>query len=122
MKKVFNFKNFLIPFLILFILTIIYTFLIYIKVLKTTNISYQIVTLLFGILTYFLISYTFTTNTAKRGWVKGLIIGLITTTILLIIKSFNCFSFSFGLAIKYICFIFSSMLASIINVNKNKEK
>ena len=122
MKKVFNFKNYLIPFLILFILTIIYTFLIYIKVLKTTNISYQIVTLLFGILTYFLISYTFTTNTAKRVWVKGLIIGLITTTILLIIKSFNCFSFSFGLTIKYICFIFSSMLASIINVNKNKEK
>ena len=122
MKKVFNLKNYLIPFLILFILTIIYTFLIYIKVLKTTNISYQIVTLLFGILTYFLISYTFTTNTTKRGWVKGLIIGLITTTILLIIKSFNGFSFSFGLTIKYICFIFSSMLASIINVNKNKEK
>lgn len=122
MKKLFNFKNYLIPFFSLFILTIIYTLLIYLNILKTANISYSIVTLLFGILTYFIISYTCTTNTTKKGWIKGLIVGLIITSILLIIKTFEGFSFSLGLAIKYMCFIFSSMLASIINVNKNKEK
>ena len=122
MKKLFNFKNYLIPFLSLFILTIIYTLLIYLNILKTTNISYSIVTLLFGILTYFIISYTCTTNTTKKGWIKGLIVGLIITSILLIIKTFEGFSFSLSLAIKYMCFIFSSMFASIINVNKNKEK
>ena len=115
-------KNSILALLILLLLTIIYTMFLYFKILKTDNISFKIITFLFSFMTFFVISYIVTSKSNKKGWLKGLTIGVLLLTIPIFYNIKNYISFNYALILKFSSLLSSSMLAGIINVNKNKEK
>lgn len=115
-------KNSILALLILLLLTIFYTMFLYFKILKTDNISFKIITFLFSFMTFFVISYIVTSKSNKKGWLKGLTIGVLLLTIPIFYNIKNDISFNYALILKFSSLLSSSMLAGIINVNKNKEK
>ena len=115
-------KNSILALLILLLLTIFYTMFLYFKILKTDNISFKIITFLFSFMTFFVISYIVTSKSNKKGWLKGLTIGVLLLTIPIFYNIKNYISFNYALILKFSSLLSSSMLAGIINVNKNKEK
>lgn len=122
MKLIKNLKKYLLTFLILLLLNIFYTILLYFKILDTNNITFKIFTHFLALITFFIITFLITSKAKKKGWLKGLLVGIILLMIPLMYNITSKNPFNIGIIIKYLSLLSSSILAGIINVNKNKEK
>ena len=122
MKVFSNYKKFLLSFLILLLITIIYTILLFYNILNINSLSSKIIPLIIGLATFFFLTLFFTSSITKKGWLKGIIIGLLFLITPIIYRFFNNTLFHFSILIKYLSYLLISSLAGIINVNKNKEK
>lgn len=113
-------KSLLYVFIPIFILTIIITLLYYFNLLGSTAISYF---KLFSILISVLIGGIYIGSKAcKKGWLEGIKIGLEVIVLLFLISYLG---FDKGLGIKtilyYILILTSSMLGSMIGINRRKN-
>lgn len=114
-------KSLLYVFIPIFVFTIIITLLYYFNLLGSTAISYL---KLFSILISVLIGGIYIGSKAcKKGWLEGIKIGLEVIVLLFLISYLG---FDKGLGIKtilyYILILTSSMLGSMIGINRKKIK
>lgn len=113
-------KSLLYIFISIFIFNIIITFLNYFNILGNVAINYL---KLFTILISMLIGGIYIgSKTNKKGWLEGIKIGLEVVILLFLI---NYLGFNKGINIKTILYYFliltSSMLGSMIGINKRKN-
>jgi len=119
MKRVFK-KVFLVYFfflLILTIFTIIYALLIYFNKISSSIKSFNIVTFIIGILSFFLLGLMSANMAQKNGLLEGLISALYIILIVLIINLFVKVDFNWKTFIKTITYLLASSLGGIIGVN-----
>ena len=105
----------------LLILTFIITFLNYFNIISDKVIS--IFKILIPIISLFIGGFYIGKNSNSKGYLEGLKLGLIFSLILII---FNYLAFDYSFKLKYLLFyliiITSSILGSMIGINKNKKQ
>ena len=105
----------------LLILTFIITFLNYFNIISDKVIS--IFKILIPIISLFIGGFYIGKNSNSKGYLEGLKLGFIFSLILII---FNYLAFDYSFKLKYLLFyliiITSSILGSMIGINKNKKQ
>ena len=102
------------------VLNIIITILYYFNLLGTTPISY--IKLILVLISILIGGFYVGTKSTKKGWLEGIKIGL-ATIILLFLISYLGFGYDINIKtiIYYFLIIISSMLGSMIGINKRKN-
>ena len=110
-----SFLYFFIPFIILLFIT---TLLYYFNLINNNVIKYlKIITL---ILSTFIGGFKIGKLSNSKGYIKGIILGLIIVFIFFIVSLFTK-SFKVTLIIYYLIIIITTALGSIIGINKNHQ-
>ena len=110
-----SFLYFFIPFIILLFIT---TLLYYFNLINNNVIKYlKIITL---ILSTFIGGFNIGKLSNSKGYIKGIILGLIIVFIFFIVSLFTK-SFKVTLIIYYLIIIITTALGSIIGINKNHQ-
>ena len=112
-------KPLLYSFGILFIFTFIITLLNYIGIIS--GLTLKIIKVIIPIISYFIPGFIIGKNSDKKGWLSGIEIGLIITSILLIINVLFKTETSITLILFYLGLIIISILGSILGINKKKN-
>ena len=111
-------KPLLYSFGILFVLTFVITLLNYIGLIS--GLPLKIIKIIIPIISYFIPGFMIGKNSDKKGWLSGIEIGLIITSILLIINVLFKTETSIMLILFYIGLIIISILGSMLGINKKK--
>lgn len=111
-------KPLLYSFGILLVLTFIITLLNYIGIIS--GLPLKIIKIIIPIISYFIPGFMIGKNSDKKGWLSGIEIGLIITSILLIINVLFKTETSIMLILFYIGLIIISILGSMLGINKKK--
>lgn len=120
MKKLINYLKFLSIFIIIeLMITFVTSFL---NLLGINSGITTIILLIFNSILFFVLSYINACIQQKKGFLEGIIMGLIFIIVMLLIKII-LFNSGFGLStlIYYILLFISSILGGMIGVNKKSE-
>ncbi len=120
MNKLFNYLKFLSIFLIL---ELMITFLV--SLLNLIGVNSGITTIIlfiFNIILFFILNFINAKNIKKKGYLEGIILGLIFIFLMFLIKIifFNS-SFNISTLIYYIILLLVSILGGMFGVNKKSE-
>jgi len=111
-------KPLLCSFGILFISTFIITLLNYIGIIS--GMILKIIKVIIPIISYFIPGFMIGKNSDKKGWLSGIEIGLMITTLLLILNVLFKTETSIYLILFYIGLTVISVLGSMLGINKKK--
>ena len=111
-------KPLLYSFIILFILTFIITLLNYIGLIS--GLPLKIIKTTIPIISYIIAGFMIGKNSNKKGWLSGIDIGLIITTILIILNLLFNNNITLYTMLYYISLIIISILSSIMGINRKK--
>lgn len=114
-------KSYFISIIILSILLIIYTILIYNKVISPSQLSIKITTYIIGLFIFMLLGIIFSRFYQDKGWLRGLIVSSFIIIIILIFKFIN-HKVDYLQIIKLISYIFISCFGGIIGINTKQKK
>ena len=108
--------TFLIMLIIIILSSLILTILNYFDVLNKGTIS--ILKILIVTITYFIGGFLIGKKSIKKGWLEGLKFGLIISIILILFNILGLKYFDIKLILYYLILITSSILGSMIGINK----
>ena len=113
-------KSFLYILGITLVMVILITLLNYINILNTdiTNVS-KILTPFIGT---FISSYILGKNSKNKGYIEGLKLGGLFVLLLIIINLIISTPFSYTILLYYLIILVTSMLGSMIGINRKKDK
>lgn len=122
MNRLHNTIKYLCTLLILFLLLLIYTFLGYKNIIVLTPTINKFVTIIFGSMFMLITSYNLTKRKNKNGIILGLLNGILIISVLFVLTLLTNNQTDLSKIIKYLIYIFISIIGGIIGVNKTKDK
>ena len=100
--------------------TLIYTLLLYNNIIPNNNSNINLYSFVIGIVLFMILGLISSTNASKKGWLIGLLYGLLVVSVVVIIKTFSNDPINLLSIAKYIIYLLSSCLGGIIGINLKK--
>lgn len=115
-------KSYLYITIIFFLFTMLYTFLVFKSVLTLSSSTNKVISLIIGSLLFFFYAFTHTIRKDSKGIIRGFIIGITLSIVIIILNLIFKSSFSVSDIYKYAIYIVSSIIGGIIGINKHNKK
>ena len=122
MKLIKNiFKSILFFYIITVIISLIYTFLLYNNIIPNNNSNIKLYSFIIGIILFMILGIISSTRANKKGWLVGLLNGMIVIIISIITKSLQNIHIDILYLAKLFIYLMSAILGGMIGINIKKE-